>query len=121
MMTLLTAAAAPAAVPAGHVIAPLRLADATLAALLRPGDVVDVCGGRRGSQAGCCRGGECPSRYRSCSTGRSGKPRSGWCPRTCRRRGPDCNDSRPGRRVSDAQHYLAVVTHTHWTDEAPPR
>ena len=42
MMTLLTAAAAPAAVPAGHVIAPLRLADAALAALLRPGDVVDV-------------------------------------------------------------------------------
>ena len=33
-----------AAVAPGHVVAPLRLADAGLAALLRPGDVVDVLG-----------------------------------------------------------------------------
>ena len=42
MMTLLTTTAAPTAIAAGHVIAPLRLADGALAALLRPGDVVDV-------------------------------------------------------------------------------
>jgi Flp pilus assembly protein CpaB len=42
MMTRLTTTSAPAAVPPGHVIAPVRLADAALAGLLRPGDVVDV-------------------------------------------------------------------------------
>ena len=42
MMTLLTTTAAHTSVPPGHVIAPLRLADAALTALLRPGDVVDV-------------------------------------------------------------------------------
>jgi pilus assembly protein CpaB len=42
IMTPLTAIAARTSVPQGHVIAPLRLADATLATLLRPGDVVDV-------------------------------------------------------------------------------
>jgi len=42
MMTLLTTTAARTSVPAGHVIAPLRLGDAALTALLRPGDVVDV-------------------------------------------------------------------------------
>jgi len=41
-MTPLTTTAARSAVPPGHVIAPLRLADAALASLLRPGDVVDV-------------------------------------------------------------------------------
>jgi Flp pilus assembly protein CpaB len=41
-MTPLTTTAARSAVAPGHVIAPLRLADAALAALLRPGDVVDV-------------------------------------------------------------------------------
>ena len=41
-MTQLTTTAARGAVPPGHVIAPLRLADAALAASLRPGDVVDV-------------------------------------------------------------------------------
>jgi hypothetical protein len=39
-MTPLTTTAARSAVPPGHVTAPLRLADAALAALLRPGDVV---------------------------------------------------------------------------------
>jgi pilus assembly protein CpaB len=42
MMTLLTTTAARASVPPGHVIAPLRLPDTALAALLRPGDIVDV-------------------------------------------------------------------------------
>ena len=42
MMTLLTTTAARTSVPPGHVIAPLRLADSALTALLRPGDVVDV-------------------------------------------------------------------------------
>jgi Flp pilus assembly protein CpaB len=42
MMTQLATTAARTSVPPGHVIAPLRLADAALAALLRPGDVVDV-------------------------------------------------------------------------------
>ena len=41
-MTQLTTTAARSAVPPGRVIAPLRLADAALAASLRPGDVVDV-------------------------------------------------------------------------------
>jgi len=41
-MTQLATTAARGAVPPGHVIAPLRLADAALAASLRPGDVVDV-------------------------------------------------------------------------------
>ena len=42
MMTLLTTTTARTSVPPGHVIAPLRLADSALTALLRPGDVVDV-------------------------------------------------------------------------------
>jgi pilus assembly protein CpaB len=42
MMTPLTTTAAQTSVPPGHVIAPLRLADPALTALLRPGDVVDV-------------------------------------------------------------------------------
>jgi pilus assembly protein CpaB len=42
MMTLLTTTAARISVPPGHVIAPLRLGDSALTALLRPGDVVDV-------------------------------------------------------------------------------
>jgi len=42
MMTSLTTTAARTSVPPGHVIAPLRLGDAALTALLRPGDVVDV-------------------------------------------------------------------------------
>jgi pilus assembly protein CpaB len=42
MMTPLTATATRTSVPQGHVIAPLRLGDAALATLLRPGDVVDV-------------------------------------------------------------------------------
>jgi Flp pilus assembly protein CpaB len=42
MMTPLTTTTARTGVPPGHVIAPLRLADPALAALLRPGDVVDV-------------------------------------------------------------------------------
>jgi pilus assembly protein CpaB len=42
MMTPLTALAAHTSVSPGHVIAPLRLADTALGALLRPGDVVDV-------------------------------------------------------------------------------
>jgi Flp pilus assembly protein CpaB len=42
MMTELTTIAARTSVSPGHVIAPLRLADTALAALLRPGDVVDV-------------------------------------------------------------------------------
>jgi pilus assembly protein CpaB len=42
MMTLLTTTAARASVAPGHVIAPLRLADTAVAALLRPGDVVDI-------------------------------------------------------------------------------
>jgi len=42
MMTLLSTTATRTAVLPGHVIAPLKLADAALAALIRPGDVVDV-------------------------------------------------------------------------------
>jgi Flp pilus assembly protein CpaB len=42
MMTLLTTTAARTSAPSGHVIAPLRLGDLALTALLRPGDVVDV-------------------------------------------------------------------------------
>ena len=42
MMTLLTTTAPRASVSPDHVIAPLRLADTAVAALLRPGDVVDV-------------------------------------------------------------------------------
>jgi Flp pilus assembly protein CpaB len=42
MMTPLAATDARTSVPRGHVIAPLRLADATLAGLLRPGDLIDV-------------------------------------------------------------------------------
>jgi pilus assembly protein CpaB len=42
MMTLLTTTTARTSVPPGHVIAPLRLADSALTALLGPGDVVDV-------------------------------------------------------------------------------
>jgi pilus assembly protein CpaB len=42
MMTLLATTTARDAVPSGHVIAPLRLTDAAQAALLQPGDVVDV-------------------------------------------------------------------------------
>jgi Flp pilus assembly protein CpaB len=42
MMTPLTMIAARTSVSPGNVIAPLRLADTALAALLRPGDVVDV-------------------------------------------------------------------------------
>jgi pilus assembly protein CpaB len=42
MMTPLTAIASPTSVSPGHVITPLRLADAALGELLRPGDVVDV-------------------------------------------------------------------------------
>jgi Flp pilus assembly protein CpaB len=42
MMTSLTTTTARTSVPPGHVIAPLRLADPALAALVRPGDMVDV-------------------------------------------------------------------------------
>jgi pilus assembly protein CpaB len=42
MMTLLTTTAGRTSVPTGHVIAPLRLGDAALTALLRPGDLVEV-------------------------------------------------------------------------------
>jgi len=42
MMTPLAAADARTSVPRGHVIAPLRLVDTALVALLRPGDLVDV-------------------------------------------------------------------------------
>jgi pilus assembly protein CpaB len=42
IMTLLTTTAPHARVDPGRVIAPLRLADAAVAALLRPGDVVDI-------------------------------------------------------------------------------
>lgn len=42
MMTLLTTTVARTSVSPGHVLAPLRLTDSTLADLLRPGDVVDV-------------------------------------------------------------------------------
>ena len=42
MMTLLATTTARGAVHPGHVIAPLRLADSAQAALLQPGDVVDV-------------------------------------------------------------------------------
>ena len=42
MMTPLTAVAPRTGVSPGHVIAPLRLGDAALGPLLRPGDVVDV-------------------------------------------------------------------------------
>ena len=42
MMTLLATTTARSAVSPGHVIAPLRLADSAQAALLQPGDVVDV-------------------------------------------------------------------------------
>jgi pilus assembly protein CpaB len=42
MMTLLNVISARTSVRPGHVIAPLRLGDAALTALLRPGDVVDV-------------------------------------------------------------------------------
>lgn len=42
MMTGLTLVSTRSALPRGHVVAPLRLADADLAALLRPGEVVDV-------------------------------------------------------------------------------
>jgi Flp pilus assembly protein CpaB len=42
MLTPLVVTAARTSVSQGHVIAPLRLADTALAALLRPGDVVDV-------------------------------------------------------------------------------
>jgi Flp pilus assembly protein CpaB len=42
MMTLLTTTAAHAKVAPGHVIAPLKLADTALAALVRPGDMLDV-------------------------------------------------------------------------------
>jgi pilus assembly protein CpaB len=42
MMTLLTTTAPHASASPGHVIAPLRLADTAVVALLSPGDVVDV-------------------------------------------------------------------------------
>ena len=42
MMTLMNVISARSSVPPGHVIAPLKLGDAALTALLRPGDVVDV-------------------------------------------------------------------------------
>jgi SAF domain len=42
MMTLLNVTSARTSVPPGHVIAPMRLSDAALTALLRPGDIVDV-------------------------------------------------------------------------------
>jgi pilus assembly protein CpaB len=42
MLTPLVATDARTSVPHGHVIAPLRLADTALVALLRPGDLVDV-------------------------------------------------------------------------------
>jgi pilus assembly protein CpaB len=42
MMTMLSTTAPHAGVAPGRVIAPLRLADAAVAALLRPGDVVDI-------------------------------------------------------------------------------
>jgi SAF domain len=42
MMTPLAATDARTSVPYGHVIAPLRLVDTALVALLRPGDLVDV-------------------------------------------------------------------------------
>jgi hypothetical protein len=42
IMTPLATIAARTSVSPGHVLAPLRLADTALAALLRPGDVVDV-------------------------------------------------------------------------------
>jgi hypothetical protein len=44
MMTLLATTSSRGAVAAGHVIAPLKLADSAQAALLQPGDVVDVVG-----------------------------------------------------------------------------
>jgi pilus assembly protein CpaB len=42
MMTLLATTDPRTSVPQGHVIAPLRLADPALVALVRPGDLVDV-------------------------------------------------------------------------------
>jgi len=42
IMTLLTTTGSGASVQPGHVMAPLRLADTAVGALLRPGDVVDV-------------------------------------------------------------------------------
>jgi Flp pilus assembly protein CpaB len=42
MLTLLATTTARGPLPAGHAIAPLRLADAAQVALLQPGDVVDV-------------------------------------------------------------------------------
>jgi pilus assembly protein CpaB len=50
MMTPLTAVAPRTGVSPGHVIAPLRLGDAALGALLRPGDVVDVIAANTGAQ-----------------------------------------------------------------------
>ena len=42
MLTADALASVDAAVGAGHVLAPVRLADADVVALLRPGDLVDV-------------------------------------------------------------------------------
>jgi pilus assembly protein CpaB len=42
MMTMLTTTGSRTSVQPGHVMAPLRLADTAVSALLRPGDVVDV-------------------------------------------------------------------------------
>ena len=52
MMTLLSTTVARTSVPPGHVIAPLKLADTALAALVRPGDVVDVIAANAEGQQG---------------------------------------------------------------------
>ena len=70
MMTPLTAIAARTSVSPGHVIAPLRLADTALAALLRPGDVVDVIAADTAGRAGASSSppGRESSRSRICRT-----------------------------------------------------
>ena len=42
MMTMLTTTGSGVSVQPGHVMAPLRLADTAVSALLRPGDVIDI-------------------------------------------------------------------------------
>ena len=108
MMTPLTMIAARSSVSPGNVIAPLRLADTALAALLRPGDVVDVIAAdTQAEQAVVVAAGARVVTIPNCRT--SGRSRSGRCTRPHRGGCPDGFDRGQSSRFCYTQHHLAVA------------
>ena len=104
--------AARTSVPPGHVIAPLRLADTALAALLRPGDLVDVIAAdAQAGQAAVVAAGARVVTIPQVPDERA-RSRSRRCAGTHRRGCPYGVGRGARRRVCDAQHHLAVNAST---------